>query len=144
MMLDVPCVALRDASMMLDVPCVALRDALNDDGEFRQAARYWDASLRLGIGGAPLYVRIEAGRVALVRPAVPDDPADVAIDGPAEEWEQLLAPVPRPFYQSIHAAATHHAIELSGDPLHSYAYLAALTRLIDVMRAQMAVRGAGD
>lgn len=128
---------------MLDVPCGALQAALNGDPEFQLAARYWDASLRLGIGGAPLRVRIEQGRVAEIGPADPEEAVDLAIDGPEAAWEKLLAAVPRPFYQSVYAAAVHHELSLSGDPLSLYAYLAALTRLIDVLRAEVSGLASG-
>ena len=121
----------------------ALRDALNSDFEFAHAARYWDASLRLGLGDAPLCVRIEGGRVVSVSPSKADDAVDVAIDGPTADWEALLAPVPRPFYQSVYAAAVHHEMALSGEPLDLYAYLAALNRMIDVMRERVAERAQG-
>jgi hypothetical protein len=125
---------------VVEVPRAALRDALNDDAEFRHAARYWDASLRLGIGGESLCVRIEDGRVADVRPSASGDPVSVAIDGPVAEWEKLLAPVPRPFYQSVYAAAIHHGIQFSGDPVDMYAYLGAVTRLVDVLREQVEIQ----
>jgi len=108
--------------------------ALNGDFEFRHAARYWDASIRLGIGEQALCVRIARGLVEEVRPWSPDDRIDVGIDASESEWRQLLAPVPRPFYQSLFAAAVHHDVALSGDPLDSYAYLGALTRMLEVMR----------
>ncbi len=124
---------------VLDVPCDALRRALNDDSEFRYSARYWDASLRLGIGEQRLCVRIANGKVDAIRPWEPDDTPDIGIDAATGEWEQLLAPVPRPFYQSLYAATLHHGFTLTGDDVESYAYMAALVRLLDVMRATVEI-----
>lgn len=124
---------------MLDVPCDALRQALNDDPEFRYNARYWDASLRLGIGENRLCVRIANGHVEAIRPFGPDDSSDIGVDAATEEWEQLLAPVPRPFYQSLYAATLHHGFTLTGDDVETYAYMGALTRLLDVMRATVRI-----
>ena len=124
----------------MKLPCDAIRQALNDDFEFRHAARYLDASLRLGIGEQPLCVRIAQGHVEELRPWRSDDPADVAIDASTEAWEKLLAAEPRPFYQSLFAAAEHHGVSLSGDPLTSFVYMAALTRMLDVMREQLDLR----
>jgi hypothetical protein len=122
---------------VIQIPCDVVRAALNEDFEFRHAARYWDASVRLGVGDQPLCVRIVGGEVAEIRPWATADSLDVGIDAPAQEWEKLLAPVPRPFYQSLFAAAAHHEVVLSGDPMESYAYMAALTRMLDVIRGHV-------
>ncbi len=124
---------------LLDVPCDALRQALNDDPEFRYNARYWDASLRLGIGDQRLCVRIANGNVEAIRPWESDDPSDIGVDAATAEWEQLLAPVPRPFYQSLYAATLHHGFTLTGDEVETFAYMAALIRLLDVMRATVRI-----
>jgi hypothetical protein len=117
----------------------ALKDALNEDAEFLLAARYWDASVRLGIGEAPLCVRIAQGRVAEVRASEGADPVDISIDGSEAEWQRLLASAPQPFYQSLYGASVHHDISLGGDSLDLFAYLGALTRMIDVMRAKAGI-----
>lgn len=122
---------------MIQIPCDSVRDALNADFEFRHAARYWDACIRLGIGDRPLCVRIVDGQVEEIRPWVQTDSLDVGIDASTQEWEKLLAPVPRPFYQSLFGAAAHHDVVLSGDPMDSYAYMGALTRMLDVIRARV-------
>lgn len=122
---------------MIQIPCDVVRAALNEDFEFRHAARYWDASVRLGIGDQPLCVHIVQGEVTEIRPWSTTDSLDVGIDASTREWEQLLAPVPRPFYQSVSAAAIHHAVVLSGDPMESYAYMGALTRMLDVIRGRV-------
>jgi hypothetical protein len=125
---------------MIEIPHEAVRDALNGDFEFRHAARYWDASVRLGIGDAPLCVRIVQGEVAEIRPWQTADTPDIGIDAPDSEWKELLAPVPRPFYQSLFAAAAHHGVVLSGDPMDSYAYMGALARMLDVIRGRVEFR----
>lgn len=124
---------------MILVESAALKEAWNADAEFQLAARYWDASLRLGIGDAPLCVQIAAGRVAEVRPSQTGDPVDLSIDGPDGEWERLLAPVPRPFYQSVYAASLHHGISVGGSPEDLFAYLAAVARMIDVLRTKVEI-----
>ncbi len=123
---------------MIQISCDVVRATLNGDFEFRHAARYWDASVRLGIGDRPLCVRIVQGEVEAIRPWASSDSLDVGIDASTQEWEKLLAPVPRPFYQSLFAAATHHEVVLSGDPMHSYAYMGALTRMLDLIREHVA------
>ena len=115
----------------------AVRAALNADFEFRHAARYWVASVRLGIGDEPLCVQIVQGEVTEIRAWAKSDSLSVGIDASTPEWVKLLAPEPRPFYQSLFGAATHHDVALSGDPMDSYAYMGALTRLLEILRGSV-------
>ena len=97
--------------------------------------------LRAGRLPRPLAIgRRRVWCVEEIRSWEPTDSVDVGIDAPTQEWEKLLAPVPRPFYQSLFAAAAHHGVVLSGDPMDSYAYMGALTRILDLMRSHVTIR----
>lgn len=106
-----------------------LSEAANLDPEFRIAARLWTAAIRLERGGDAQLVRVEDGRIESVGPAG-DRPGDVCIRGPVEGWQELLAELPRPFYQDLWGAVTHHGFEFDGDN----AYYPAVRRLIELMR----------
>ena len=88
-------------------------------------------------GGKEVALKLLQGEVEEIRPWASTDASDVGIEASTPEWEKLLAPVPRPFYQSLFAAATHHEVALSGDPMESYSYMGALTRMLDVMRGHV-------
>ena len=60
--------------------------------------------------------------------------SDLAIEAEDEEWNSLLAPMPRPFYHDLHAATVHHGFAVSGNTLNYCAYYPALRRLIELMR----------
>jgi hypothetical protein len=111
-----------------------LADRVNADGEFQLAARFWDATLRLDVGPESQRLRLEGGALREVSPCAPDAECDVFISAPAGEWERLLEPTPRPFYQDLLAAQAHHGIELNPDLLDFAAYYPALRRLVEILR----------
>ena len=109
------------------------------DRELARCARFWTGSLHLGVGERSYTLDFEAGR--FVRAAAADaspGPRDMAISAAEAEWEQLLAPVPRAFYQDPFGASLHHAVSLGGDPETLFAYYGALRRVIEILRGARA------
>jgi len=111
-----------------------LQGRVNDDSEFRLAARFWNATLRLDVGRASHRLRFEEGALAEVAPCPADAPCDLFIGASDDDWRELLAPVPRPFYQDLFGAQLHHGIRLPADPLDYAAYYPALRRLVQLLR----------
>ena len=109
-----------------------LPETANLDAEFRQAARLWSTRLCLRAGEEAHLVRIEDGRVTAVEDRA--DPFDVCISGPAAGWRELLAPLPRPFYQDLWGAIAHHGFAIEGDEVGFHAYYPAARRLLELLR----------
>jgi hypothetical protein len=110
--------------------------AVNDDPEFRLAARFWNGSFRFGMGAEEAYVfRVRDGRLVDVNlaPTV-FDAWDFEVAGPADGWREVLAREPRPFYQDVASAILRHGFTLGGDVESFFAYHAALRRVLDVLR----------
>jgi hypothetical protein len=110
-----------------------LADRANDDPEFRYAARFWNATLRLDVGDASFRVRIEDGRVAETGPCAREEACDVFVSASDADWRELLAPTPRPFYQDLYGAQIHHGVRLPQDPVVYAAYYPALRRLLHAL-----------
>jgi hypothetical protein len=113
-----------------------LLDAINADPEFRLAARFWNGSFRLSMGAEEAYVfRVRDGQIVdlNLRPTV-FDAWDFEIQGPKAGWTEILAKVPRPFYQDPASAVFRHGFTLGGDVESFFAYHAALRRVIAVLR----------
>lgn len=112
-------------------------DAINADPEFRLAARYWNGSFRLSMGAEEAYVfRLRDGAlVGLDRHPTVFDPWDFEIAGSSEGWREVLAPVPRPFYQDVASAIFRHGFTLGGDVESFFAYHGALRRVVAVLRS---------
>lgn len=120
--------------MAVAFDCDRLRTLLDGDSEFRLASRDWDAVLLLEVGSRACTLRLDGGAVT----SCTEDGANdwtVRIAAPETEWERLLAPVPRPFYQHLAAAASRHNVTVEGDWQTRLAYDQALQRLIALLRA---------
>ena len=112
-----------------------LRDRVNRDPEFRLAARFWDATLRLDFGDASMRLRLRDGSLAVVEPCAAEAPCDLFVGASEPEWRELLEPVPRPYYQDLFGAHVAHGIRLPDDPLAHAAYYPALRRLLQPLSA---------
>ena len=115
-------------------------EALNLDPEFKIAARFWNATVRLEIGDETYVLVIRDGRLdSMGAPAgnnlmTVSRNYDIEISAPIEEWSKFFQRVPRPFYQDLFSAVTRHNFRYGGDMKMFFAYYAALRRLFDFMR----------
>ena len=107
---------------------------IDEDGEFRVTSRFWEATLRLDLGPESHRLCFQDGRLREVGTCDPDADCDLHISAPLEEWERLLAPVPRPFYQDLFGAQLHHGFQMNAEPLDYAAYYPALRRLVEILR----------
>ena len=112
-----------------------LRDRVNGDAEFLYAARHWDATLRLDMGDASHRLRFEDGSLVDVEPCEGGAPCDLYVGASADDWRELLAPVPRPYYQDLSGARLMHGVRLPEDELAYAAYYPALRRLVQLLGA---------
>jgi hypothetical protein len=99
-----------------------LATVANADGEFRLLARFWNAAIRLEVGAERWRISVRDGEIAGIEPWGAAIAGDLAIIAAEDEWQRLLAPVPKPFYHDIAAAAAHHGFDLIGDIRHRCAY----------------------
>ena len=121
------------------VDTAGLRAALNSDPEFVIAARFWNATVRLGLGESTYILKVRDGELQSMDP--PGAPNlmtelrdyDLEIYAPEQEWAQFFVDVPRPFYQDLFSAVTRHDFRYGGDIKMFFAYYAALRRMLKVM-----------
>lgn len=111
------------------------RSRLNEDPEFKLVSRDMTVNLALEIGGDSRLVKLRDGDLRAIGRFVPlTEPVDICIRGTSEFWEQLLLPVPPPRFQNLYAAVRAGTCEVVGHSELYWAYFAALTRMLDVMR----------
>jgi hypothetical protein len=122
---------------MSALPIQELRESANDDGEFRIAARMWDAVLRIVVDDVGTLIRIRDGRIEEITPEPPGGTSTWAfsIAAPEAEWRRFLAPVPEPFYQDLWGASLYHGFRIEGDLEAFYPYYGAVRRMFELMRA---------
>jgi len=112
----------------------ALPARANADGEFALNARFWNATVKLRVGPASYRLDIRDGKLNGCGPWLGAIAGDLAIEADESEWNKLLEPMPKPFYQDLYAATIYHGFSVSGDTLNYCAYYPALRRLVELMR----------
>ena len=118
--------------MLLDFSKLPAR--ANADGEFALHARFWNATVKLRVGKANYRLAFRDGKLAECTPWLGAIACDLAIEADEAEWGNLLAPMPKPFYQDLYAATIHHGFSVAGDTVNYCAYYPALRRLVELMR----------
>ncbi len=116
----------------------AIAAAANADGEFQLAARLWNTDLRFDVGNDSYILRMRDGRIAEFAPLDASTAAsvtsDARISAPIGDWQELLRPVPKPFFQDLMAAITRQNFTMEGDLLGFHPYYRATCRLFELMR----------
>src|SRR5258707_958222 len=102
---------------MFDTSTIAA--AANADGEFQLAARRGNANLRFDVGDDLFGLRVRNWRGEEFAGIAASDvwrvQAGAWISAPAEDWRELLKPVPKPFFQDLMAAIPRENFKLEGD-----------------------------
>ena len=117
-----------------------LAERANADPEFRLHARFWNATLRLDVGEARRRLVVEDGAIREVEPCGPDAASDVQVSIPADVFERMCEPVPKPFYHDLFGAVARHGVVLLPEPTAWAAYYPALRRLTEILRDAKEVR----
>ena len=105
-----------------------------EDFEFNREMRYYTGKLHVGIGDSAWLASYDDGKLLTVEPSG-TDPQDAAIwiKGTDEQWQDMTAEHPRPFFQSLQSSSAKHGVLLSNTH-QLYAYLPALNRLMQIFR----------
>lgn len=124
---------------MHDLNIEKLKIDLNSDPEFTLNARLWEGRFKIHIGDVSYVFQMHEGTVERII----DHPDlfteyDFQISGPADGWEELLAPLPRPFYQDLFSAWLHHGFSIEGDLEQFFGFHMALRRMVQIMREPVA------
>lgn len=112
----------------------ALAAKCTADGEFRLASRYWSGGLRLLIGADVVAVTLTEGVVSAGDPG--ETTGVVTLAASREVWDELLAAVPRPFFNDI-APAQAVGLQRRSAELTYWQYAPAIQRAVELLRAPM-------
>jgi hypothetical protein len=112
-----------------------LRNAINNDTEFRLAARFMSEDILLEVDDSRCIIKIHDGVVMEIELNPPfDDHWSFSIKATTESWNKLLQPSPPPFYTGLNAAMMRGNLEIIGNIEVAFAYLWAMNRMLDVMK----------
>ncbi len=112
------------------------RKGINDDFEFKLAAKYMSKDVLLELGNSQCIVKIREGMITEMN-LTPTfmDAWSFSISGTIDSWEKFLKPVPPPFYNSLFAVMIRANMKVIGDLESAFAFFWAMSRMFDLMRA---------
>ncbi len=107
---------------------------INNDPEFKLAARFMTERMHLGAGDAECIFDIHEGvlKEIILEPSV--EPWSFSFKGSEKAWETLLQPVPPPFHDSLWTNMQRGNLKLEGNIEVAYAYFQALVRIVEILR----------
>lgn len=112
-----------------------LQDAMNDDPEFKMAARFMTEDVLLESDDSQCRIRVRDGTVTEINLNPPiDDPWSFSIKASAGAWDKLLQLSPPPFYTGVNAGMLRGNLQIMGDIEIAFAYLWAMNRMMDLIR----------
>lgn len=104
------------------------------DPEFTRETRYLSGIIKIDLAGDVTQLSFSDGALTGVSAEdIPTDKASIAVGGSEEQWRNLLADKPKPFYHSLQSACVRHGMTIT-DTHQTFAYLPAINRLIVLMR----------
>lgn len=116
--------------------CKAFKEMAINDFEFTRETRYLSGVIKLEFGGGEVWaLNFHNGELISVENgmAVSDFDCKIVLGGRSDQWEELLAEKPKPFYQCFQSAAVKHDMRIS-DTNETFAYLPAVNRIITLLR----------
>ena len=112
-----------------------LRNAINNDTEFKLAARFMSEDVLLEVDNSRCIVKVHDGVITEIKLNPPsDDHWSFSIKARAESWDKLLQPSPPPFYTGLNAGMMRGNVQIIGNIEVAFAYLWAMNRMLDVMK----------
>jgi len=114
---------------------ISFMDVINNDPEFKIAARYMTKDALIEVGKTKCIVKFRDGMVTQIKSEDAfADPWDFAIRGSLDAWEKFLQPVPPRFYDGIFAGMIRGNFQLEGDTVSAFSHFWAVTRMLDIFR----------
>jgi hypothetical protein len=112
-----------------------VQERINNDAEFRIAARFMSQDILIGCGEAQCIIKARDGRVREIAfDPSPIDKWDFFIRAPEKGWNLFLKPIPPAFYQGFFTAAMREDFEFGGDVEALFAYYWAVQRMLALFR----------
>ena len=112
-----------------------LINTLNNDSEFKLAARFMSEDILLEVDDSRSIVKVRDGVVTEIKLNPPaNDNWSFSIKATAESWDKLLQPSPPPFFTGLNAGMIRGNLQILGNLEAVFAYSWAVNRMLDIMR----------
>ncbi len=109
-----------------------------EDAQFAQSTKFWDGTLRLGIGHTVLIFRFDAGELQSVHEGDDDGcdaPGNFGFSASIEAWNQLLLQMPNG--EQLAGPGWTGDVVRTGDRDTYWRYYPALRRLIELASEEL-------
>ena len=113
----------------------AVQESINNDEEFRIAAKYFTNDVLFTVGEDQAIVQVREGVVSdiFLEPTFMD-PWQFCIKASREAWEKFLQPTPPPMYNALFPAMIRQIFKVEGDLEKAFAHFWPITRMMDILR----------
>jgi hypothetical protein len=112
-----------------------LRQDINQDAEFKLAARYMSEDILLEVDNSRCIVKVHDGAIQEINPdPFSNEHWSFGIKATSGSWDKLLQSSPPPFYTGLNAAMMRGNLQITGHIEAAFAYLWAMNRMLDIMK----------
>ena len=110
--------------------------SFSNDPEFSREIRYFNGNIKIEIDNVPQVLAYTDGKLEDVSfEKLDDSDCKIIVRGDKTTWLNMLENLPKPFYQCMQSTAVKHDLYMNVSN-ETFAYLPALNRLMQIMRAE--------
>jgi hypothetical protein len=113
-----------------------MSSALNNDPEYSRETRYFTGLIKIEIDNVAQILSYDNGKLKDITSGdTKDENCKIVVRGDKDTWLNMLQLKPKPFYQCMQSTAVKHDLYMNVSN-ETFAYLPALNRLMQMMRAE--------
>tara|TARA_X000000950_G_C13858864_1_gene637826 strand:+ start:741 stop:1100 length:360 start_codon:yes stop_codon:yes gene_type:complete len=113
-----------------------MSSSLNEDPEYSRETRYFSGLIKIEMDKIAQILSYDNGKLQKISLDDTDDEnCKIVVRGDKDTWLNMLQLKPKPFYQCMQSTAVKHDLYMNVSN-ETFAYLPALNRLMQMMRAE--------
>ena len=114
----------------------SMSSSLNEDPEYSRETRYFSGLIKIEMDKIAQILSYDNGKLQKISLDDTDDEnCKIVVRGDKDTWLNMLQLKPKPFYQCMQSTAVKHHLYMNVSN-ETFAYLPALNRLMQMMRAE--------
>ena len=114
----------------------SMSSSLNEDPEYSRETRYFSGLIKIEMDKIAQILSYDNGKLQKISLDDTDDKnCKIVVRGDKDTWLNMLQLKPKPFYQCMQSTAVKHDLFMNVSN-ETFAYLPALNRLMQMMRAE--------
>ncbi len=114
----------------------SMSSSLNEDPEYSRETRYFSGLIKIEMDKVAQILSYDNGKLQNISLDDTDDKnCKIVVRGDKDTWLNMLQLKPKPFYQCMQSTAVKHDLFMNVSN-ETFAYLPALNRLMQMMRAE--------